>query len=61
VTYEFYKEGEVTEAELDAQYEITNNFIEDLEFRNMLSAEGDSMSAVLQITAGDQRIELSRR
>ena len=26
VTYEFYKEGEVTEAELDAQYEITNNF-----------------------------------
>ena len=52
MTYEFYKEGEVTEAELDAQYEITNNFIEDLEFRNMLSAEGDSMSAVLQITAG---------
>lgn len=26
--------------------------IEDLEFRNMLSDEGDSMSAVLQITAG---------
>ena len=52
ITYEFYKEGEVTEEELDTQFDITNNFIEDLEFRNMLSAEGDSMSAVLQITAG---------
>jgi peptide chain release factor 2 len=26
--------------------------IEDLEFRNMLSDEGDNLSAVLQITAG---------
>ncbi|WP_353085103.1 peptide chain release factor 2 [Flavobacterium sp.] len=52
ITFEFYKEGDVTEEELDTQFDITNNFIEDLEFRNMLSAEGDSMSAVLQITAG---------
>ena len=52
ITYEFFKEGEVSEAELDAHYELTNAHIEDLEFRNMLSDEGDTMSAVLQITAG---------
>ncbi|MGV1011988.1 MAG: peptide chain release factor 2 [Flavobacterium sp.] len=52
ITYEFYKEGDVSEEELDAQYDLTNTHIEDLEFRNMLSEEGDNMSAVLQITAG---------
>ena len=50
--YEFYKEGEMTEAEVDEQYELTNSHLENLEFRNMLSEEGDNMSAVLQITAG---------
>lgn len=52
LAYEFFKEGELTEQELDEQYLITNSHLENLEFRNMLSAEGDSMSAVLQITAG---------
>ncbi|MGL2965798.1 peptide chain release factor 2 [Flavobacterium sp. XGLA_31] len=52
ITYEFFKDGDATEEELDKQYEITNSHIENLEFRNMLSDEGDSMSAVLQITAG---------
>jgi len=52
IIYDFFKEGEATEDELDNQFYITNNFIEDLEFRNMLSDEGDSLSAVLQITAG---------
>ncbi|MBY0486559.1 MAG: peptide chain release factor 2 [Flavobacteriaceae bacterium] len=52
ITYEFFKEGDASEEELDAQYELTNTHIEDLEFRNMLSEEGDNMSAVLQITAG---------
>ena len=52
ITYDFFKEGDISEEELDAQYELTNTHIEDLEFRNMLSEEGDSMSAVLQITAG---------
>jgi peptide chain release factor 2 len=52
ITYEFFKEGDVSEEELDAQYDLTNTHIEDLEFRNMLSEEGDNMSAVLQITAG---------
>ena len=52
LAYEFYKEGELTEEELDEQYYTTNSHLENLEFRNMLSEEGDNMSAVLQITAG---------
>jgi len=52
IIYEFFKDGDATEEELDSQYEITNAHIENLEFRNMLSDEGDSLSAVLQITAG---------
>lgn len=49
---DFFKEGDVTEEEVETLYQQTLNHIEDLEFRNMLSDEGDSMSAVLQITAG---------
>ncbi len=52
VMYEFFKEGDVSEEELDEQQRLTIAHIENLEFRNMLSDEGDSMSAVLQITAG---------
>ena len=52
ITYEFFKEGDASEEELDIQFDITNAHIENLEFRNMLSDEGDSLSAVLQITAG---------
>ena len=52
IIYEFFKEGDATEEELDNQYALTASHIENLEFRNMLSDEGDSMSAVLQITAG---------
>src|SRR5690606_23786196 len=52
VIYEIFKEGDDTEAELDEQYQLTTSHIENLEFKNMLSDEGDSLSAVLQITAG---------
>jgi peptide chain release factor 2 len=52
VLYEFYKEGDATETEVSERYDETKSLIEDLEFKNMLSDEGDSMSAVLQITAG---------
>ena len=50
--YEFYREGELTEDELDDLYNQTNSHLENIEFRNMLSDEGDSLSAVLQITSG---------
>ncbi len=52
VLYEFYKEGDATEADVMERYEETKTLIEGLEFKNMLSDEGDGMSAVLQITAG---------
>ena len=52
IAYEFYKEGELTADELDDQFNSTNLHIENIEFKNMLSDEGDSLSAVLQITAG---------
>ena len=52
LAYEFYKEGELSAEELDEQYSTTQNHIEAIEFKNMLSDEGDSLSAVLQITAG---------
>jgi peptide chain release factor 2 len=52
VLYEFYKEGDVEEAEIESQFEKTATFLEDVEFKNMLSEEGDALSAVIQITAG---------
>jgi peptide chain release factor 2 len=52
LAYEFYKEGELSAEELDEQYTTTQNHIEAIEFKNMLSDEGDSLSAVIQITAG---------
>jgi peptide chain release factor 2 len=52
VLYEFYKEGDVEETEMDAQFEKASSFLEDIEFRNMLSEEGDSLAATIQITAG---------
>jgi peptide chain release factor 2 len=52
ILYDFYKEKEATEEEVEAQYQKSLQLIEELEFKNMLSEEADSLSAVLQITAG---------
>jgi peptide chain release factor 2 len=52
VTYEFFKEGGASEEELNQAYGKAVELIEDLEFKNMLSGEEDSLSAVLQITSG---------
>ena len=52
LAYDFYKEGELSIDELDEQYTLAENYIEAIEFKNMLSDEGDTLSAVLQITAG---------
>ncbi|MEL0643057.1 MULTISPECIES: peptide chain release factor 2 [unclassified Olleya] len=52
VIFEFFKENEATLADVEDRYTKALTLIEDLEFRNMLSEEGDSLSAVLQITAG---------
>mgnify|MGYP000958238331 CR=1 FL=1 len=52
VLLEFLKAGEITEAEVMDHFNNTLSLLEDVEFRNMLSEEGDDLSAVLQITAG---------
>ena len=52
VMFDFFKEGAATEEELDVQYKDALQKIENLEFKNMLSAEEDALSAVVQITAG---------
>jgi peptide chain release factor 2 len=52
LAFEFHKEGELTGDELDEQFRLTNSFIENIEFKNMLSDEADPLSAVIQITAG---------
>lgn len=52
VLLDFYTEDEVTDTEVEQQYDATISLLEDLEFKNMLSDEGDHLSAVLQITAG---------
>ncbi len=52
ILYEFSKEGESTNEEVEGQFTKALDLIEDIEFSNMLSEEADSLSAVLQITAG---------
>ncbi len=52
VLYDFFKVEAATEDELNAAYANTEKTIEELEFKNMLSAEEDGLSAVMQITAG---------
>ncbi|SIQ57839.1 peptide chain release factor 2 [Chryseobacterium sp. RU33C] len=52
VLADFAKEDPDSEKELDETFPQLVEKIEDLEFKNMLSNEGDELSAVLQITAG---------
>ncbi|WP_156101258.1 peptide chain release factor 2 [Salegentibacter sp. Hel_I_6] len=52
VLYEFYKEDEASEEDVLDKNKQVLELIEELEFKNMLSEEGDKLSAVLQITAG---------
>jgi peptide chain release factor 2 len=52
VLYDFFKEGEVVEAELDSSYESVMKKLDDLEFKNMLSGEEDNLSAVMTINPG---------
>ena len=50
--FEFYKEELVTEEEVDAIYAKAIAAVEELELKNMLRREEDSMDAVLKINSG---------
>jgi peptide chain release factor 2 len=52
VLKEFKEMGETSEAELDAAYGTTFKMLEDLEFKNMMSAEEDILGCVLEINSG---------
>ncbi|HET8886618.1 MAG TPA: peptide chain release factor 2 [Salinimicrobium sp.] len=52
IIFEYYKEKEATAEEVEEKHAQALDLIEKLEFKNMLSEEGDNLSAVLQITAG---------
>lgn len=52
VLYDFAKEGEATEEEVDTHYAETLSLIENLELKNMLRQEADQMSCVLKINSG---------
>ncbi len=52
VLYDFYKDGEATEEEVEKQYAATLLMIEDLEVRNMLQKEEDQLGAILKINSG---------
>lgn len=52
LAFDYYKEELVTEEEVDADYAKVIKAIEDLEFKNMLRSEEDSMDAVLKINSG---------
>jgi peptide chain release factor 2 len=52
VLYEFYKEGEGTEEEVDKRYDEALAALEDAEFRSTLNKEEDELNAILEINAG---------
>ena len=52
VLFDFAKEGEATEDEVDAQYQETIRVLEDIEMRNMLRREEDHFGAIMKINSG---------
>ena len=52
VLFEFAKEDEAEEEEVDEHFFKLQESVEELELKNMLSGEEDSLNAVLQITSG---------
>lgn len=52
VLFDFYKEGEAEEEDVDQDYASTLSLLEALELKNMLQREEDKMSAVIKINAG---------
>ncbi|MCH4896402.1 peptide chain release factor 2 [Marinilabiliaceae bacterium JC040] len=52
VLYEFTKEGEATEEDLQNEYDNSLELIEKLELKNMLRKEEDKLGAVMKINSG---------
>jgi peptide chain release factor 2 len=52
VLYEYYKEGEATEVEVDDNYKKALAELEDLEFKSTLNQPEDELNCILEINAG---------
>lgn len=52
IAFDFFKSGDITETELDEEYDKALKVVESLELKTMLNKEQDSFDAVLQINAG---------
>ena len=52
VLLDFYKEGDVSDQEIENAYKTTVSKLEDLEFKNMLSGEEDNLSGIMVINPG---------
>ncbi|NRT19038.1 peptide chain release factor 2 [Hymenobacter sp. 9A] len=52
VLFDFYKEGDATEAELQKEFDAAQQKVEALEFKRMLSDEEDQLPAVIEINPG---------
>ncbi|MBK0401993.1 peptide chain release factor 2 [Adhaeribacter sp. BT258] len=50
--YEFFKEGEGSQEEVEAEFKATEAVVEQLEFKRMLSNEEDQLSAIMEINPG---------
>ena len=52
VLYEFYGAGDVSEQEIQKDYDVALKKVEDLELKKMLSGEEDQLSAMVEINPG---------
>lgn len=52
VIFDFFREGEATEVDLDNQYKTCLELVENLEVRNMLRKEEDQLGTILKINSG---------
>lgn len=52
VLFDFWKEGEATETEVDEQYSFATEAVDDLEFRSTLNKPEDELSCLVEINSG---------
>lgn len=52
VLFEFQKEGETTEEEVDQKYAEAKGIVEEVEFKSTLNKKEDELSCILEINAG---------
>jgi peptide chain release factor 2 len=52
VLWEFYENKEISEQEIEAEFQKFQKEIEELEFKKMLSGDEDALNAIMEITPG---------